>query len=324
MPLVGVIGGLGFIGRRVIEDLQKKGGYDVRVIDSCSGDVRDGHRQIDVRDHRGLVEALKGCDVVINLAAVHRDDVEPKSRYAEVNVTGAVNVCSACRELGVGTVVFTSSVAVYGASSSDTTEDHRLLPDSAYGWSKLHAEEVYREWQEGDPERRSLVIVRPTVVFGEDNRGNLYELVRHIVARRFVMVGRGRNRKSMAYVGNLSAFMVHVITLEVGVHVFNYVDPPDFLMEELVETILSTIGRKPRIVIRIPYTVGITGGIVCDLIAAVSGKRLPISAVRIRKFCSTTTFSSRRALQTGFRPPFSIRDALIKTIKHELNHNAQV
>lgn len=319
---MGVIGGLGFIGVRVVRDLQRAG-HDIRVVDARSGGVAgEAKRQVDVRDQRGLVEALEGCDTVINLAAVHRDDVKPKSLYGEVNVAGAENVCAACRELGIGRVVFTSSVAVYGSSASDTTEDEGLLPTSAYGWSKLQAEGVHRDWQEEDPARRSLVIVRPTVVFGEDNRGNVFELVRQIAAGRFVMVGRGQNRKSMAYVGNLSAFIVHVVTFGVGVHLFNYADRPDFSMEQLVETILSTLGRRPEITVRIPYAVGYAGGMACDVVAAVSGKPLPISTVRIRKFCSTTTFSSRRVQETGFRPPFGIRDALINTIKHELNRNA--
>ena len=183
---------------------------------------------------------------------------------------------------------------------------------------------MHRDWQAEDPERRSLVIVRPTVVFGEGNRGNVYELVRQIVAGRFVMVGRGQNRKSMAYVGNLSGFLVHVLDLGVGCFSFNYVDPPDFSMEELVETILLALGRRPGITVRIPYAVGYVGGVACDLISAVSGKRLPISAVRIRKFCSTTTFSSRRVQETGFRPPFGIRKALIETIRHEVGDNSPV
>ena len=54
---------------------------------------------------------------------------------------------------------------------------------------------------------RSLVIVRPAAVFGEGNRGNVYQLLRQIASRRFVMVGSGHNRKSMAYVGNVSALL---------------------------------------------------------------------------------------------------------------------
>ena len=64
---------------------------------------------------------------------------------------------------------------------------------------------------------RSLVVVRPTVVFGEGNRGNVYQLIHQIISGRFVMVGSGKNRKSIAYVGNLSAFLVRVLGLGTGV-----------------------------------------------------------------------------------------------------------
>ena len=265
-----------------------------------------------------MAAALEGADVVYNLAAVHRDDVKPGSLYDDVNVNGAVNVCDVCREVGVVQVIFTSSVAVYGHATLGTSEEEVPEPSNAYGRSKLRAEEVYREWQEEDPARRSLVIVRPTVVFGERNRGNVYYLLRQIMTRRFAMVGNGRNRKSMAYVGNVCAFLAHVLGLGAGTHVFNYVDGPDLSMEELVQTIQLALGRAPAVGLRIPYFVGYLSGVACDVASAFTGMRLPISALRVKKFCSTTTFSTRRVMATGFRPPVGLREALVKTIKHEI------
>ena len=60
-------------------------------------------------------------------------------------------------------------------------------------------------------ERRSLVIIRPTVIFGEGNRGNVYNLFRQIADRRFLMFGDGENKKSMAYVGNVAEFICHLL-----------------------------------------------------------------------------------------------------------------
>ena len=205
-----------------------------------------------------------------------------------------------------------------GFAAPDTTEEQDPAPFNAYGRTKLLAEEVQREWHAEAPEHRSLVIVRPTVVFGEGNRGNVYQLVRQIAARRFVMVGSGRNRKSMAYVGNVSAFLAKVMGLGAGTHLFNYVDKPDLSTAELVETVLQTLGRPPRIGWRIPYAVGYVGGAACDLVAAVSGRTLPVSAIRIRKFCSTTTFSADLAHSIGFHAPLGVRQALVRTIRHEL------
>ena len=318
MASIVIVGGAGFIGGRLAAAL-RSAGHGVTIVDVVAPAVDEaGYRRADVGDHDALGAALDGAEVVYNLAAVHRDDVKPVSRYDEVNVGGATNVCGVCRELGIERLIFTSSAAVYGMAAPDTAEERAPAPFDAYGRSKLRAEQVHREWQAEAPERRSLVIVRPTVVFGEGNRGNVYQLVRQIASRRFMMVGSGHNRKSMAYVGNVSAFLVHALRLGSGAHLFNYADKPDFAMKELVDTVVQTLGRPALAGTRIPYTAGYVGGVVCDLVAALTGRPLPISAIRVRKFCSTTTFSAHRLQSTGFKAPTALREALINTIKHEL------
>ena len=52
-----------------------------------------------------------------------------------------------------------------------------------------------------------MTIIRPTVIFGEKNRGNVYNLLKQIASGKFLMIGKGQNRKSMAYVGNVVAFI---------------------------------------------------------------------------------------------------------------------
>ncbi len=131
------------------------------------------------------------------------------------------------------------------------------------------------------------------------------------------MVGSGGNHKSIAYVGNLSAFLVRVLTLGPGEDTFNYVDKPDLSMQELVE-IVAEAADSPLNGLRIPYAVGYLGGMLCDLAAAVTGRTFPVSSIRVRKLCSTTTFSARRVRSTGFQPPVDLRHALVKTIRHEL------
>ena len=319
MATVAIVGGGGFIGVRLARVLRNSG-HEVTIVDI--DEPRDGdssYRLADVRDYGSLRRALEGAEVVYNLAAVHRDDIRPISRYDEVNVEGAANLCRACRELRIGRIVFTSTVAVYGEAVPDTAETAVTDPDTAYGRSKLLAERVHREWQLEDPSARSLVTVRPAVVFGEGNRGNVYELVRQIAAGHFVFVGSGGNRKSMAYVGNLSAFLTHVLGLDHGSHLFNYADKPDYSMKELVDTVANIVNRRLVRGIRIPFAVAYTGAVLCDFVSAMTGRSFSISAIRVKKFCSTTTFCTRRAEAIGFRAPFGLKDALLKTISYEAN-----
>ena len=318
MSSVAIIGGAGFVGSRLASELRDSG-RRVVVVDVAEPDGEAvEYRAADVRDSGTLKTALEGCAAVYNLAAVHRDDIKPASVYDSVNVAGAHNVCAACREIGIDRLIFTSSVAVYGNDADDVTEERQPGPASPYGTSKLRAEQVHREWHQEAPGVRSLVVVRPTVVFGEGNRGNVYQLLRQIMSGRFVMVGSGENRKSMAYVGNLSAFLVRALGLGTGCHMFNYVDKPDLSMRELVDIVTETVGRGPMAGVRVPYAVGFLGGLLCDVASAVTGRKLPVSAIRVRKFCSSTTFSAHKLEATGFRPSIGLREALVATIRHEL------
>jgi nucleoside-diphosphate-sugar epimerase len=313
-PVV-ILGGSGFIGARLTRLL-----VDQRT-PVCIGDIRKSEyfpelwTECDVRRLEPVENIVRGADVIVNLAAEHRDDVYPVSRYYETNVRGASEICSAARRARVQRIVFTSSVAVYGFHSRPVDESGPFSPFNEYGKTKLTAERIYRDWASEDPSR-TLVIVRPTVVFGEGNRGNVYNLLRQIASRHFLMVGAGNNTKSMAYVGNVATFLVHALSLPPGEHIFNYVDGPDMTTKRLVEHIRSCM-QIPGETRTIPKSIALAGGYFLDMIARVSGKTFPVSAIRVRKFCESTQFCADRVLSSGFTPPYSLREGLARTIQFE-------
>ena len=253
---------------------------------------------------------------IFNLAAEHRDNVWPLSLYDEVNINGAKNVCDLARLKDVNQIIFTSSVAVYGFAPLQTSESGAIAPYNDYGRTKWEAEKVYKEWQAEDPLRRCLVIVRPTVVFGEKNRGNVFNLLRQIASGKFVMVGNGLNRKSMAYVENVAAFLEYSLEFKSGVHIYNYVDKPDFTMNTLVAHVNKLLGRSSDIKFRLPRYLGLLIGFSFDLIAKITGKKFPVSAIRVKKFCADSVYAS--AIEsTGFIPPITLMEAIEKTIRFE-------
>ena len=314
--MITIIGGSGFIGTELVRQLLQDG-RKVRIADKKDSAAHPALRvQADVRDISSLRTALRGSEVVYNLAAEHKDNVRPRSLYDEVNVEGARNVCTVAEDLGIPRIIFTSSVAVYGFARPDADESGRLEPFNDYGRTKMLAEAVYREWLSRG-QGRSLVIVRPTVVFGPRNRGNVYNLLRQMSSGRFVMVGNGENRKSMAFVENVASFLKEAAGLGPGEHLFNYVDKPDFSMNELVRLVKRCLGRPERISIRIPYALGSAGGAAADVLSILLRREFPISAVRVKKFCATTQFSSSRIASSGFRPPVALREGLERTIAYE-------
>ena len=317
VKMINIVGGSGFIGSSLCRRLSKTKSYSLRIIDKNQSLFFPEKVKIaDVRNVSDLEEFIDQNAKIINLAAEHRDDVLPLSLYQDVNVTGAINVCNAARKKNVKTIVFTSSVAVYGFAQIGTSELGKIAPFNEYGRTKYEAEQVYKAWQAESPDDRTLVIVRPTVVFGERNRGNVFNFLKQIASGRFVMVGGGQNRKSMAYVENVAAFLDHSLTFKPGVHVYNYIDKPDFTMNTLVSHVNQLLGRSAKIRMRLPYALGLIVGNMFDLVAKVTNKKFPISAIRVKKFCANSVYESALA-ETGFVPPFPLMDAIERTVRYE-------
>ncbi len=313
---IAVIGGSGFIGTELVRSLVREK-RDVVIVDKKTSDqFPDLWKNADVRDEKSLLKALKGCSVIYNLAAEHKDNVQPPDLYDDVNITGARNVCTAAEVAGIKTIIFTSTVAVYGFVERETDENGEINYFNDYGRTKYEAEKVYKNWFKRGKDRK-LVIIRPTVVFGEKNRGNVYNLFRQVTSGKFLMIGSGRNKKSMAYVENVAGFLSHVLSLENGEHLFNYIDKPDFDMNTLVRTIKTKLGKGCKRVFHFPYFLGYLGGIFFDLLSALSGKEFSVSRVRVKKFCSNTIFYSSKIGATGFKPKVSLEEGINRTIESE-------
>lgn len=315
---IAVIGGSGFIGTRLIAALLEAGHTAVNL-DLQPSLAHPGLTVIgDVRTLADVTGAVTGCDVIVNLAAEHRDDVRPVSRYDEVNVGGARVVVAAAEAAGVERIVFTSSVAVYGLGVTRPTEHAPTRPFNDYGRTKLEAEVVLRGWAQASP-TRTLLVVRPCVVFGEGNRGNVYTLTRQVASGRFLFIGAGRNAKSMAYVGNIAAFLTHLATgpgHPAGVTTVNYADTPDLTTRELVERIQREL-HLPASRRSLPKPVGLAAGAALDLLARVSGRTFPISRVRVEKFVAETTVDTGALQASGFTPPHTIEEGLVRTLQAE-------
>ena len=310
-----IIGGSGFLGSRLSKRFQnsniKHSIFDL----SKNGSIPNATFIGDIRQINDLFK-LPQTDVLINLSAVHRDDVRPLSLYDDVNVGGAEVLCDYARQAGIKKIVFTSTVAIYGFAPADTGEKGEPNYFNDYGRTKYLAEQVYKKWQAEDPDRRSLVIIRPTVIFGEGNRGNVCNLFTQIARKQFLMFGDGKNRKSMAYVENVAAFLEYSLDFPPGLHIYNYVDKPDLDMNTLVSTARKALFGKANVGVRLPKFVGVGIGYLADGIAKITGKSLPVSNIRVKKFLGTTQFGSAVS-KTGFVAPVKLEDAIEQTLRYE-------
>ncbi len=312
---IAITGGSGFIGGNLAKRL-KDAGHEIIIIDKAdTNHYPETLKKLNICDLGALTKSLKGCDAIYHLAAEHRDDVSPVQKYYDVNVDGGKNVALAAEANNINTIIFTSTVAVYGLDAGESTEENIPNPFNDYGHSKLNSEKAFKEWAEKD-RARTLVTLRLVATFGIKNRGNIYTLISQIARGKFLIIGSGKNHKSIAYVGNVAAFLEHMLTLKSGKHLYNYADKPDLNMKEMVTDIRKALGLNGAGT-QIPYIIGLLGGMVFDIAAKITGKKFPISKIRVRKFCANTVVNADKLKKTGFKRPFTLQEGLTKMITTE-------
>ncbi len=271
--------------------------------------------QGDVRNAEDIANALSSreCDTIIHLAAEHKDFGVAYDDYFRTNEHGTRLLCEAATKFGIKKFVFYSSVAVYGAVETWADENSTPNPNMPYGASKWAGEKVLYEWAAADPSRRVLII-RPAVVYGERNVANMYRLIQQVRAGRYFHIGKGENIKSIAYVKNLVAATLFLYKkMPTGVSIYNYADEPQLQSRNIGSIIARSLGRKEPIVL--PYWVVFTMGIPFDIAIKITGKDLPISTNRVKKFCTQTYFKAEKVLQQGFQPMFDNEKGIFNMVK---------
>ncbi|MGL5387551.1 MAG: NAD-dependent epimerase/dehydratase family protein [Serratia sp. (in: enterobacteria)] len=313
---IAIIGGSGFIGTRLVKRLSTRSDLALKIIDlKESQRFAQWYHYADVTQPESLRQALAGCDAVINLAATHRDKRRSRSLDRQVSVEGARTLCNVAVELAIKQIVFTSSVAVYGVVEQETGEEGSLVPADRFGKSKRQAELIYQAWRHAGAGNK-LTIIRPTPVFGEGDRGHFYHLCRRIASGRYVMIGDGNNRQSMAYVENIAAHLEYVLDRQADYQISNYADKPDLTMNQLIEGVATALGREDRF-IHIPYWPGMCGVALLDLAGKVSRHKFAISRAKVQKFCATAQFTSNGP--SHFVAPVELSLAIEQTVRHEFS-----
>lgn len=322
-----IFGGTGFIGTHMAqhwlrEDLASR----VVLVDihpprnePYAGLLQDGLRTGRVEfvswDVRRPIpgDLLPPADVVFNFAAVHREPGHEAREYFETNLYGAENVCAWAGSVGCRRAVFTSSISPYGPCEETRDEDSLPVPETAYGSSKLAAEKIHLAWEAAAPGRQ-LLILRPGVVFGPGEGGNVTRLIRSLVKGYFFYMGNRQTRKAGGYVKELCRVaqfgLEHQQRTGECVTLLNFSMNPLPALEQFVEAIqkVAEIRRKP---LSVPRSLLLGVSYPIDGVARSFGIRQPISPVRVKKLFRSTSIDPKRLRDLGYQWQFTLEDAFL-------------
>ena len=317
-----IFGGSGFIGTHLIRLLKNEvihAGdkiYDIDIVMPGEEGVVPGvvekfdgveYIRFDVRKKIDVDITTTPEDIIFNFAAVHRTPGHPDHEYFETNILGAENVTAFAEAHGIRKILFTSSIAPYGAAEELKTEATLPTPNTPYGISKLVAEHIHKTWQAKD-ENRELTIVRPGVVYGKGEHGNFTRLYKGIKSKYFFYTGRKDTIKAAIYVEELVRFMKYrmIDNSFKGVDTYNCTFEPAYNIEQICNAIMEATGTKHHIFL-MPGWLLMLGA---TILGPIGGKKLGIHPARIKKLMISTNISGKKLADCGYKFHYTFQESL--------------
>jgi nucleoside-diphosphate-sugar epimerase len=260
-------------------------------------------------DLNAAMALCEGCSTVVHSAGlVHKVDAAAEL-YQRLNVDATRFLAEAARKSGVKQFIFISSSSVYGNRATNMiSESEALQGDTPYAASKIDAETYLRE----NPPAPSTVVLRPSLVFGEGDRGNMISLIRQVLSGKYFIVGEGSARKSLIDSADLARALALVLgDCPSGYSVFNLANPEPVSIKQLSEQIIAAAGRSAQLLSMPPWVVSAAAGAA----NAILGKRSPLSADRLDKLTRENSVSVASFISKfNFSPQFDLQAALLREI----------
>lgn len=326
MKSIVIFGGTGFIGTHLTQTLLNANAADIIYLVDIKGPLDAPHaQQLQAALRSGRVVYLphdvrqpipssllpRDAGLVFNLAAVHREPGHQPHEYFETNLLGAENVCAWVGAVGCKTLVFTSSISPYGPCESRKTETSLPVPETPYGSSKLAAEKIHMMWQSGG-EGRQLLVLRPGVVFGPGEGGNVTRLVQSLMKGYFVYLGNRSTIKAAGYVKELC--LVALFGLEAlqktGAPslVLNFTMDPAPTVQQMVETILRVSGKNTT-PMNLPRSLLLALSYPVSSIGTALGIKVPINPIRVRKLFRSNNIVAEQLRKLNYEYTYSLESA---------------
>ena len=240
-----VTGATGFFGRHLVPSLVGHE-YSVRAATRRPVMLGEAVEVVSVGDFTQDVDWIRhvdGMDAVIHLAALaHVNKKTSSIKYDEINRKVTVRLAKAAAAVDARFIFMSSIAAQTGSSASEVlTEDSRPFPTTAYGRSKLLAE------QEIATIGNDFIILRPALTYGYGVKGNMERVIKLATRRFSPLLGSIRNSRSLLAVENMCEAVNFFLTSNsVTKQIFILSDPEPVSMAEIVCLLRSGAGLNTK------------------------------------------------------------------------------
>lgn len=249
-------------------------------------------------------------DIVVHLAGKAHDlkNTSNASEYYTINTDLTIELFDAFLSSDAKVFITLSSVkAIADTLESELTEDHLPNPITHYGKSKLLAEQYILS--KSIPEGKRVYILRPCMIHGPGNKGNL-NLLYKIVSKGFPWpLGAFENQRSFCSIDNLCFIINELMNNEaIPSGVYNVADDDPVATNELIKLMATSQDKKyhiwnlPKSIIKLISQLG-------DFL------KLPLNSERLNKLTETYIVSNNKIMKAMNKPlPLSAKEGLMKTL----------
>jgi nucleoside-diphosphate-sugar epimerase len=313
-----VTGATGFTGGHLARHLASRGDR-VRVLvrdPSRAGELEAAGCEVvegDLGRKDSLAPALRGIEVVYNVAALYRQASLPESTYRTVNADAVGWLVEAAADAGARRVVHCSTVGVHGdIEHPPANEDAPLKPGDIYQVTKLEGEQRGRD--AAAARGLELVIVRPSGIYGPGDR-RLLKLFRGVARRRFVILGDGKIFYHLTHVDDLvEGFRLAGTVPAAKGRTYILAGGEVTTLNELVEVVAEVAGVPP-VRLHLPVWPFWAAGAACEAVCAPLGVEPPLYRRRVDFFTKSRAFDIARARhELGFAPAIDLRSGIARTL----------
>ncbi len=287
-----VSGSSGFVGKRVVAALKKKG-YPVREFDLDKG--LDLLRETDCR------KAVKEIDLVIHGAAILDED---SPLLWQVNVNGTENLIKAAAEGKVERFIHLSTAGIHGNQKGKVSEKSAVEPVTVYEKSKAAAEKIVEDYQE----MIESTVIRPAIVLGANDH---WKKIIRLMEKDFPLIGNGKNKWQTVYVDDLVDAIVFCAEHDkTAGEIFIVAEEKALSLESLYVELKKALGLEPKMW-KIPFW---SGKILAFFYATFSPKSI-VNLAHLERLNRNREYSIAKIKKTGWKPKFDAEQGIKRTVK---------